>query len=249
MEELLLLQYVFSRAAQLAPGRLIWMIGEGNDLEDSYAESSPTGRRSQFARATKGTIIESLKVLLYSVRGQSIVHRLRTGELRLASPGSRRREDAAYEIDGVKLVNPVFHSPEFGFMLFHSPYLKRAAQPQDYVLEHPHRHLLDNAFARMARLSDSLRFSVTVAIMPTSVRLYAPYFPLVPAPSAEPHFIDYVERLARANGFDVVNFLPALEPYAKTELLYFRDDDHLNPRGNEVVARILADHLKMTGSW
>ena len=33
-------------------------------------------------------------------------------------------------------------------------------------------------------------------------------------------------------------------PIARGELLHFRDDDHLNPRGHEATARILADHLR-----
>jgi hypothetical protein len=59
-----------------------------------------------------------------------------------------------------------------------------------------------------------------------------------------PHFIDYLTRLSRANGFEVVNLLDRLAPLASRELLYFRDDDHLNPRGHAAVARILAERLQ-----
>ena len=250
MQELLLLEHFLSRPGQVSPSRLVWAIYEGNDLEDSYAELSPTDPPSRYARATRGTIleIETPTAWLYRVRTQSIVHRLRTGELRLTSSGARQEGRSRYEIDGVKLVNPLFHSPQLGFMLLHSHLLTRAAQSREYVLSHPNRTRLDEVFARMARLGDSLRFSVSVVILPSSVRLYAPYFPLTPAPSAEPHFVNYVEDLARTSGFDVVNFLNGFQPYARKELLYFRDDDHLNERGHEVVATVLADHLARAGS-
>lgn len=51
----------------------------------------------------------------------------------------------------------------------------------------------------------------------------------------EPHFIHYVEDLSHQTGFDVVNLYHDLQPYAERELLYFRDDDHLNERGSEIV--------------
>jgi hypothetical protein len=201
--------------------------------------------------ATRGTIleIETLKALVLRVRTQSIVHRLRIGELHLTFSGARRKGRSPYEIEGVKLVSPLFHSPQLGFILLHSDQLSRAAQPRGYVQDHPNRPRLDKVFARMARLSDSLRFSVTVLIMPSSARVYAPYFPLTPAPSAEPYFVNYVEGLGRTNGFDVVNFLNVFHCYAKKELLYFRDDDHPNERGHEVIASTLADHLERVGSW
>ena len=39
--------------------------------------------------------------------------------------------------------------------------------------------------------------------------------------------------------FGVVNLLTLLQPYAGSEMLYYRDDHHWNERGNEVVARLL----------
>ena len=63
-----------------------------------------------------------------------------------------------------------------------------------------------------------------------------------------PHLVKYLAQLSRSNGFDVVNLLDGLRPIAQTEQLYSRDDDHLNPRGHAVVARILAEHLRALDS-
>jgi hypothetical protein len=46
----------------------------------------------------------------------------------------------------------------------------------------------------------------------------------------------------------VINLLDGLRPFAQTELLYFRDDDHLTPRRHAVAARILVEHLRTLDS-
>jgi len=250
LQELLLLEYVLSRPEHPRPRHLVWAIYEGNDLEDSYEEESAEGTPGRLARATSGTIfdLESLEALVRRVQAQSILHRFRLGQLRLAPPNRRHERREHYEVDGVNLINPLFHAPQLGFMLVYSHELRRAAKPQEYLLHHSNRPRLDQVFARMARLSDSLGFSITVLIVPTSVRVYAPYFALKPAPSAEPHFVNYVEAQARKKGFGVVNLLEVFAPRAPTEFLYLRDDDHLNQRGHEVVATALAERFMTRGS-
>jgi hypothetical protein len=44
-------------------------------------------------------------------------------------------------------------------------------------------------------------------------------------------------------GFETLNLFPLMQPYADKELLYLRDDDHWNARGNEVVAEVIARQL------
>jgi lysophospholipase L1-like esterase len=247
-QELLLLEHLLSRVGRrAAPRRLIWMIYEGNDLEDSYAELRPTPEQGTLERATRSTILAPLRGALYRLRTQSLIHRLRTGEIRLMSPTRRKQYSSAYTIDGVKLVTPLFHSPTLGFMLAHPPLLEAASRSESDILEHPNRAEVDKVFRRMSQLADSLGFSVTVAIVPTAVRVYDRFFSWDPAPSSEPYFIDYVQKLARAEGFDTIDLLEAFQPYASTEMLYFRDDDHLNPRGSEVTAGIISQHLAKVG--
>jgi GTPase Era involved in 16S rRNA processing len=53
--------------------------------------------------------------------------------------------------------------------------------------------------------------------------------------------LDLVADLSARQGFQTVDLLTLMKPYADKELLYFRDDDHLNERGNQVVADLIRE--------
>jgi hypothetical protein len=244
-QEQFLLADLLSRDASLAPRRVLWVIYEGNDLEDSYAEQTPATRGlGPGERAIRGTVLEAAGQFWTNLRTESLLYRLRTGQLVLRSPAARREAAARATVDGVRLATPLFHSPKFGYMLVDARVLQHEAAPESYVLRHPHRRQLDRAFARMRELARARGFAVTVVIIPSSPRLYAAEFPFAPAPAPAPHLVEYFSRLARANGFEVIDMLDRLAPVAHHELLYFRDDDHLNPRGHAVVAGILTDYMR-----
>ena len=248
-QEEYLLADLLGRDSTLTPQRVLWAIYEGNDLEDSYAETSPATRgEGVLERATRGTVLEALAQLWTNLREESLLYRLRTGQVELLSPAARQAAAARTTVDGVRLATPLFHSPKFGYMLVDAGLLRNAAEPESYVLRHPHRRQLDRAFARMRQLAQARKFAVTVIIIPSAPRLYAGAFGFVPAPSAVPYFVNYLSRLSRTNGFDVVDLVDRLVPAARTELLYFRDDDHLNPRGHAVVAGLLSEHLRALDS-
>jgi lysophospholipase L1-like esterase len=248
-QEEYLLADLLARDTSLAPRRVLWTIYEGNDLEDSYAETSPATRgEGALERATRGTVLEAVAQLWTNIREESLLYRLRSGQVQLLSPAARRAAAARTTVDGVRLATPLFHSSTFGYMLVDAGLLRNAAEPESYVLSHPHRRQLDRAFGRMRQLADARKFAVTVIIIPSAPRLYAGDFPFVPAPSSVPYFVNYLSRLSVANGFDVVNLLDRLAPVARTELLYFRDDDHLSPRGHAVVAGLLSAHLQALDS-
>jgi hypothetical protein len=217
---------------------LLWMIFEGNDLENSYSETSgvepsTANRRTLF----QGTVIEPFLWLPERVRNGSIVRRLARGELTLSARTARYGQ---YQIDGVDLPVPLFDSRQFGSRLFVPADIEAATKPREYVLNHPHRPLLDQTFREMRDLSRNLAFTVTVIIAPSDARLYGPAFEGFPTLSSEPHFINHVASVAADMGFSVVNLLPLLQPIAKHELLYYRDDHHWNERGNAVVADLIA---------
>jgi lysophospholipase L1-like esterase len=244
-QEQFLLADLLSRDSALAPQRVLWVLYEGNDLEDSYAETTPAIRDLSTAdRAIRGTVLEAVGQFWTNLRTESLLYRLRTGQLELLSPAARREAAAHATVDGVRLATPLFHSPRFGYMLADPQLLRHGAAPESYVLGHRHRRQLDDAFARMRALARARGFAVTVVIIPTSARLYARDFPFSPAPSPVPYLVNYLSRLARSNGFEVINLLDRLAPVARDELLYFRDDDHLNPRGHAVVAGILTESLR-----
>jgi hypothetical protein len=95
----------------------------------------------------------------------------------------------------------------------------------------------------MASLANEFGFSVAVIIAPGASRLHGPYYRDFPEISAAPHVIEFITESARSVGFETVDLYQLLEPYAGTELLYFRDDDHFNHRGNALAAELI--HLEL----
>ncbi len=219
---------------------LLWMIFEGNDLENSYGDGSDAESLPERPTLFAGTIIEPFLSLPARVRGSSMVGRLVRGELTLAARAGRHGQ---YQIDGVDLPIPLFHSTQFGYRLFVPADMEAATRPRDYVLNHPHRRLLDATFREMRDVSRRAGFTVTVIIAPSDARLYGSAFEGFPTLSPEPHFINHVAALAAEMGFSVVNLLPLLQPAAKHELLYYRDDHHWNERGNAIVADLIAKEM------
>jgi hypothetical protein len=221
--------------------RLLWMIFEGNDLENSYAEAPAVDRSPADASSLlQGTMLEPFFLLPARVRSQSLVGRLVRGDLTLSTGA---RSHGQYQIDGVDLPIPLFRSKRFGYRLFAPADVDAATKPREYVLNHPNRPLLDRTFREMRDLSHRLGFTVTVIIAPSDARLYGAAFEGFPTPSAEPHFVNHVASLSGEMGFSVVNLLPLLQPFAKEELLYYRDDHHWNVRGNAIVAQLIATAL------
>lgn len=238
--QLELLKYMFARYPEsMRPTRVIWMIFEGNDLENSYATSpqtaGPTG-----PGLLDGTVLQSLAEIPERVKDQSFVRRLVRGQLRLTGAAPRFGE---YEVDGVALAVPLFRSSRFGPRLFVPADTEAATRPKEYVMNHPNRPLLDATFGEMRTLGMAKGFEVTVVVAPSDARLYGRAFEGFPPVSAQPHFVDYVVALAQRSGFEAVNLLPLLQPFADREMLYYRDDHHWNVRGNAVVAQLLASAL------
>jgi hypothetical protein len=229
-------------------GRLLWMIFEGNDLENSYAvERHPAAATGGAGVLLDGTVLQPLLSLPGRIKNQSIARKLVARELRFDAPPVLSGDRARYEIDGVALTVPLYHSSRWGYRLFNRDDVARASASRDYVLSHPNRPLLDETFREMRALSERHGFAVTVIVAPSDVRLYGREFAGLPTPSAEPHFARYVLDLARGQGFATVDLLTLLQPHAAREMLYYRDDHHWNVRGNAVVADLLARTLRGGG--
>lgn len=225
-QELLLLRHVLGRADAPRIRHLLWMIFEGNDLEDTYDERRPpsAGRRGD-DNAAADLAWWVVGQIGREVRERSFLYRALAGTLATAPP------------------IPVYFSSRHGWKAFHPEYIARAAEPPAYVERHPHRPLLDQTLREMKLLSERADFTVTVLLAPSDARLYGRYFERFPPPSSEPSFLDHVERTARSLNLPVLNLYPLLQPYAEGELLYFRDDTHWNERGNAVVASLIAETL------
>jgi len=242
-QELELLRYLLrTRGTAMQVRRLVWMVYEGNDLEDSYAERAPARSDAEpetWATLTEGTVLEGMEKLPWLIQNQAIIHRILSGELMLRNPDAPEGEEERYVIDGVESWYPLYRSEALGPRLFSPKYIERAAEPESYVLNHPNRPRLDAVFEEMARLARERGFDVTVVIAPTAARLQGPYYAGFPPISDEPYFVDYVVELSDRMGFQTVDLLRLLEPYARTEALYFPGDDHWNRRGHALAAEII----------
>jgi hypothetical protein len=241
MQEVALLEYVlhtFGRPGGLH--RVLWMIYEGNDLEDTYAEYREDDQPTGAGRArVAGTLLELMLDVPATLKAQAIVTKLATGQV--VTRRSTEESLSRYVVDGVQIPFALYHSPKLGYTLFYPPHIDRAGNDEDYVLNHPNRASLEKTFARMASLAAEFDFEVVVLSTPTSVRLHGPYFEGFPRLSERPHFLEFVATLSERQGFETVDLHSLLKEQASLEMLFFRDDDHLNRRGNEVVANLIRE--------
>ncbi|MFW6089575.1 MAG: alginate O-acetyltransferase AlgX-related protein [Gemmatimonadota bacterium] len=241
-QELELLAHLLrAHGETMRPRHVVWMIYEGNDLEDSYAERAPVSATEPATWSTlaDGTVLEGTARLPWLVQRQAIIHRILSGEIVPRSPTSPDGSADRHVIDGVKSWYPLYRSATLGPRLFSPEFIERAAAPASYVLNHPNRPHLDAVFEDMAHLAGDHGFEVTVVIAPTAVRLHGPYYDGFPSTSEVPHFVDYVADLSARMGFRAVDLLRLFEPFADGELLYFRDDDHWNHRGHALAAEVI----------
>jgi lysophospholipase L1-like esterase len=245
-QELELLKYVLDKyATGVRPEKLVWMIYEGNDLEDDYSEVVYPYQGPTEVPLFAGTVIEAAESLVRTIRTQSIIYRVQRDQIRLRK-ADRGPGDNPFQVDGVNLVYPLYRSETLGPRLFYQYYVELAGMPVSYVDTHWNRAGLEQVFEEMRTLAASQGFEVAVVFAPSAARLHGPYFDEFPPISKRPHFLEFVESLSAASGFSFVNLYTLMKPYAQTELLYFRDDDHFNQRGNALAADLIARQLFRT---
>ena len=238
-QQVQLLAYMLAaHADSMRPAHLLWMIYEGNDLENSYA-----ARRAppETTEASAHNVLRALAEVPRALRAGSVLHLLASGSLRLRARGP---QDGTTEVDGVPLRNPLYHSRRWGYRLFNPFDIRAATRGPAYVRSHPNTAALATTFQALQRLSQQHGFRVTVILAPSDVRLYGAAFEGMPHLSAEPSFLQHVAGLAAAHGFAVVDLADLMKPYAQRELLYYRDDHHWNVRGNAVAALLLAQTVE-----
>lgn len=239
---------------EFKPHHLLWFIFEGNDLEESYAEESAAATAVRDALAGmhsrpalrdvfKGTIVEGVTAIPDAIRRQSIVRRLMDGSITLSLGGPTRAAQNHFTLDGEAVLEPIYHSPKYGYKILRQQYLDRADRSAAEVMSHPNAARLASVFRRMKALAAEHGFDVTVITTPTSVRLYRDDFDDLPPITAVPYFLQYVTMLADDEGFAHLDLNSLLAPFARNEYLYYADDTHWNERGHHVVADVLADHL------
>lgn len=235
-QQVQLLEYLLNtHADSLKIEQLLWMIYEGNDLENSYAElRRPPEPEQQASHSLFGALTD----LPRAMREGSVLHAVSSGGLALPSS-----EQGTRQIDGVQLRNPLYHSARWGYRLFNPGDIRAATRDEAYVRAHPNAAALASTMRELQQLAQKHGFSVTVLLAPSDVRLYGETFEGMPQLSSTPSFLDHVSRLSGELGFSVVDLVTLMRPYAANELLYYRDDHHWNVRGNAVAARIIAESV------
>lgn len=246
-QELELLKHVLRQQGErLRARKLLWMLYEGNDLEDDYTEVVQRRDVPVKIPLLKGTLIEALERLMRTVKRQSVINRLRRGQV---TWNSATTEDSTnpYRVDGVDLVFPLYYSEQLGPRLFSQYYVDLAGKPASYVENHWNRAALISVFQEMQELAAEHELEVAVIIAPSAARLHGPYFENFPEISEKPHFINLLKNLSAAANFSTVDLYELMRPYAGDELLYFRDDDHFNHRGNSLAAALIREELFTPG--
>ena len=217
------------------------MLFEGNDLENSYMEARPSGGgQGGVRRLVGGTVLELPITAVELVKEGSVITKLRDAA---AGHGVGIVDPERYVVDGVTLAAPLYRSQTLGPSLFLAWDIERATYPRSYVEEHPNRASLEQVFSDMRALGEEYGFRVTVTVAPSAPRLQGPAFDGFPELSDRPHFIDFIDDLSERTGFAYFDLLGAMQPYAQSEMLYFRDDHHWNERGNALAAEILYQAL------
>jgi hypothetical protein len=134
------------------------------------------------------------------------------------------------------LENPFFDSPRLGPKVFYQYNVIRATERESYFQSHKYRDALESVFEEMRSISVAHGFQVSVIFAPSAARLHGPYYEGFPELSDRPYFLEIVRGLAEQAEFEFLDLYQALLPYADSELVYFRDDDHFNELGNKLTA-------------
>lgn len=248
LEEVMALEYFLKEVPRTRdPEIVLWLLFEGNDLEDEYdvLDSEGEGARAWLPLRLAGRVL-ALPGLVqsHSALRTLLKKAFRTWDARAA--GSDGGVDP-YLVDGIRIGHALHHSKVHGYKLFLDEYIYVAQRPESYVLNHPNRAHLDSTFAKMRRMADDYSFEVVVTVAPSAARLHGAQFNGFPE-LPEPHFINYVRSLAARFGLAYIDLHASLQPIAETRLLYLKDDSHWNEDGHEQVAATIYEWLASRGS-
>lgn len=228
--------------------KLVWMIFEGNDLEDDYSPTAPkTGykRRNDYEQISSfdKTLMQTVRNIPNVIRQQSIIRAIADGKIRFNIRQGENTESSHYFLDGVLLAQPLYQSKQLGYRLFNQSYINRARESADYVQNHPNMPRLTATIDEMAEFGRLNGIEITIVTVPSAARLYSRQFGL-DGISREPYFIQAVAKIAAEQHIAYLDLYTLLFADAEEELLYQRDDSHWNERGNEVVSKLLSSYLR-----
>lgn len=226
--ELLTLRTVLPELELREGATLLWTLFEGNDLDDPLPDSlepiHPPGALARLGTRWRG------------FRGRSPLRRgLRS--LRARSPE-------------IVVVAP---GPGDTPVLFHAAYLERARRTREEVRAHPNWPRLVEIFGAVVETAKSRGLRLRVMVLPSKESIYSSRL-LEGSWTDAPHALAAeVFELCGEHGVDGIDPLPHLRREARThldergELLWWRDDSHLDHRGEAILGEFVLRTLGEDG--
>lgn len=210
---------------------VLWLIFTGNDLDERYypyfeASQLPwRGRLGQLKDSIDGFRYRSPLRIIFEQRRQP-----------LGGPSEVIEKSF---VDGRRL-------------LFLKQYARNKDLTANEVRQHPNFELLGATFGAMKRLADERRLSVAVVSVPSKEEVYAWALEGRPAWSTggEPSALSAaLAEMARRHGMPFLDLKPALVGASRRafedsgQLLWWHDDTHWNPLGQQLAADTIQREL------
>ena len=196
---------------------VLWAIFSGNDLTDGYGDLMPNFQGWW----------RNLQISLANFRANSPIKRFYDRSVtyrRFANPD--------------KVIRSLCHDRQ---VLFFKPYIDMARMTRDEVVGHVNFQKLATVMSSMKNFSDLNNLSVWVLFLPSKEEIYSFCVHGKDCGTGQSAFGEAVKLLCEQTGLKFFDFTPEIIAIAREdiELLWWRDDTHMNEKGNEAVAKIL----------
>lgn len=212
---------------------LVWALFAGNDL---WGPFGPT-RREELPWNTR---VGESRVIFETFRLQSPLRK------------TLARAVAAVERHPSNQQTLLRRLPDGSPFLLHTLYLPTRKTTADIVRQYPNYPAFVGTLEAMRELAAQRRIKVLACVFPAKEQVYA-FFETGPGetPATIPTgFADVVGEFATHAGWDFLDLTRPMTEEAqlawqeKGELLWWRDDTHLNPAGHAVAAKLLAPRVR-----
>lgn len=210
----------------------ILLLYEGNDFNDRniYADS----RRR---KTTRGRI-EEFRRSLSAFFSRTLLANLSKAVRNSLSGKRRQTAQSLYAVFGSSVFgNVAFLNIQISHVINNNSDRKHA----EGVFE---KAVIKKTFQRLKALSTEHNARTVIFYCPTTSRVYARYFPEHPKMPERDYLKELTRSAAEDFGFAFVDLNNVFSHLAeKGELIYWRDDSHLNHQGNAVLADVTRDVL------
>lgn len=229
--ELVLLRAYASRLKLRPGGVILWALYSGNDLTDRYGPVDP-------AQLGWSSWSRRLTIALRNCMRRSPVREYLRRWRDTSAPGAAN----VLAVD-----DPQSHQP----ILFYQPNISDCSLGHAEVVRHGNYPLLKQAFAALQQFAADHELAVQVIVLPAKEEVYAWMVEQREPWSDSPHrsgFSLAIEELADEHAMRFYDsradfITEARRQYENRQLLWWRDDTHLNVAGHAFVADLLAGIL------